>query len=62
MTTKTKAAGRGDASAAYKITSGRNYSSIHSLVKAVIVSLANRGLFPYRTADWLIQRGGMRDA
>jgi len=62
MTTATKAAGRGAAPTAYKITPSRNYSPIQSFVKAVTVSLAIRALLAYAAADWIIRRGGLRHA
>lgn len=45
--------------AAYQNTQ-RNHTK--SVAKNIIISLACWGLIPIRFADWVIQRGGLRDA
>ncbi len=62
MISKTKAAGRANATAAYKRRSGCNHTPVASLLKGFIVSLALRRLLPFKAAEWLIQRGGLRHA
>jgi hypothetical protein len=62
MISKTKAAGRANATAAYKRTSHHNNTFLASLLKGLIVSLALRGLLPRKAAEWLIARGGLRHA
>jgi hypothetical protein len=62
MISKTKAAGRANATAAYKRKLHRNHTPIASLVKGFIVSLALRGLLLFKAAECLIQRGGLRRA
>lgn len=45
--------------AASKTTSKRNHS-IRPRVKAAIVWLALWGVLPFKAAEWLIRRGGLR--
>ncbi|MCK9381959.1 MAG: hypothetical protein M0P95_12975 [Sulfuritalea sp.] len=61
MTTKTK--GRnGWHRATPKTSDNRNHTPAASCIKTLIVRLALWGLLPVVLADWLIQRGGLRDA
>ena len=64
MTTKEKAATRFSSCAALrvhdKLNAGRQ--QIASLLKALIMRAACRGLLPRNVAGWIIQRGGLRDA
>jgi hypothetical protein len=62
VTIKIKAADRGGGQAASKQHRSQKHNSIRSLLKALIVTAALRGVLPYAAADWLIQCGGMRDA
>lgn len=39
-----------------------HYSPIKTRLKALIVGAACWGLLPVKLADWIICRGGMRDA
>jgi hypothetical protein len=36
--------------------------SVSAVVKSLIVGAVCRGLIPYKLAEWLIQRGGLRNA
>lgn len=45
--------------AASKKLSGRNHN-IRPHIKAAIVRLALWGVLPFKLAEWLIQRGGLR--
>ncbi|SFH21582.1 hypothetical protein SAMN05216299_1034 [Nitrosospira sp. Nsp14] len=36
--------------------------SVSAVIKSLIVGAACRGLIPFKLADWLIQRGGLRNA
>lgn len=47
--------------AAHQIQRQHNKST-RARIKAFIISLACWGLMPVRLADWVIQRGGLRDA
>lgn len=47
--------------AAYQIQHQHN-KTIRARIKAFIISLACWGLMPVKLADWVIQRGGLRDA
>jgi hypothetical protein len=62
MTRKTK--GRAGWHQATRKTSKSNhhFTGLASRIKAVIVKLALWGLLPVGVADWIIQRGGLRDA
>jgi hypothetical protein len=60
MTSKQKAANRGDGQAVDQTTSNHKPTSLGSSLKATIVTLALRGLLPYAVASWLIRRGGLR--
>jgi hypothetical protein len=60
MISKTKAAGRANATAAYERTTDYNHTPIASLLKGFLVGLALRGLLPCKAAEWLIQHGGLR--
>ena len=39
-----------------------NSTGLAACIKATIVTLALRRLLPFAVADWIIQRGGLRDA
>jgi len=58
---KKKAAAGFGTRAASKDSSGRNHS-IRPRIKAAIVALACGGLLPAGVTDWIVRRGGMRDA
>jgi len=45
-----------------KTSDSRNFTAIHSGIKAAIVRLAVWGVIPASFATWLIQRGGLKDA
>lgn len=47
--------------AAYQIQQPHN-KTIRTRIKAAIVALACWGLMPLKLANWIIQRGGLRDA
>jgi hypothetical protein len=57
---KTKAAGLVTQAAYQNVQS--NDKPIQSRIKAAIVALACWGLLPISIANWIIQRGGLRDA
>jgi hypothetical protein len=61
MTFKRKAAQSGKARAAQQIKLQFDSNRIKSLVKTAIVRLALWGVLPTSIADWLIQRGGLRN-
>ena len=65
MTTKTKGRNGGHRPTP-KTTDSRNFTPIHSsikaAIKAAIVRLAVWGVIPAGFATWLIQRGGLKDA
>jgi len=42
-------------------TNKRHFIGLASRIKTLIVSLAVWDLIPYRVADWLIRRGGLRN-
>ena len=62
MTSNRQVAGQGCASKASKHLSCIALKLSRSLLKAAVVSLAVRGLCPYTAAQWLIHRGGLRNA
>lgn len=47
--------------AAYQIQHPHN-KTIRTRIKAFIICLACWGLMPVKLTDWIIQRGGLRDA
>ena len=61
MTIKTKAAGL-RTRAASKTDFKRNHKSLRSRIKALIVGAACWGILPVKLAEWIIRRGGLRDA
>ena len=60
MTTKTK--GRNGGDRATPKTALGNFTATISHIKGLIVTGACWGFIPFKLADWLIQRGGLRDA
>ena len=58
MTTKTK--GRNDGNRATPKTARSNFAVTISRIKCLIVTGACWGWIPFKLADWLIQRGGLR--
>ncbi len=60
MTTKTK--GRNGGDRATPKTARVNFTATISHIKGLIVTGACWGFIPFKLADWLIQRGGLRDA
>lgn len=68
MATKTKGRNGGDR-AARKAFNVLDYSLIRNLInlvrsriKQTVMFIVTRGLIPYRVAEFIIQRGGLRDA
>ena len=62
MTTKMKGRASWHQATPKTSKSTRNSTGLASRIKAVIVKLALWGLLPVGVADWIIQRGGLRDA
>lgn len=60
MAIKTKAAGL-VTQAAYQNAHTHN-KPIQSRIKAAVITLACWGLIPISIANWIIKRGGLRDA
>lgn len=61
MTTNNKGRNGGDR-ATQKTYAERNHTATAARIKALIVGAALWGLLPLSLADWIIRRGGLRDA
>lgn len=63
MTTKRKAAGALRMPAAAHVEKRNlNFCTSRQFLKALVVKAAVLGFMPYSIADFLVQRGGLRDA
>jgi len=61
MTRKRKGRAGNYQAASRDSTNEKNFTRAASRTKAVILTLAVWGLIPVPVADWIINRGGLRD-